>query len=273
MRQTSRLLAGVLGASLLVPEVAAAQNTTADGVAAMARGDYDAAAAILRPLALDTPKPDPLAQFFLGLLYASRGPDMGKGCGLLLLAGSSDQPLAQTAQVLARFLEDQQPFCREPLDVKEVSPTTFELGPDHTVTFDGEGVAVRSGRETNRTQMWTLNSAGAVFLPPLYTPLDVSFPVSTRRHFVQFFSWWPETSADRPTWALRWFVGEVAGTEFRVIAGSGPVNHVKVGGLVPPAPFDLRSAADVLVGGNGEAEWIIRSDPPERGAIPMDAQR
>ncbi len=55
---------------------AAAQTTTEDGIRAMVRGDYQTAARILRPLADDTLRPDPVAQFFLAFLY-----ETGEGVG------------------------------------------------------------------------------------------------------------------------------------------------------------------------------------------------
>ena len=48
----------------LLPTSAAAQSTTEDGIRAMLRGEYQAAARILRPLADHAPQPDPVAQFF-----------------------------------------------------------------------------------------------------------------------------------------------------------------------------------------------------------------
>src|SRR4051812_45559490 len=53
----------------LVPRVSAAQAPAAAGIRALAAGDYPTAARLLRPLAEDTPQPDPLAQFFMAMLY------------------------------------------------------------------------------------------------------------------------------------------------------------------------------------------------------------
>ena len=66
-----RLGAWVAVASILtlLTTPVAAQSTTEDGIRATLRGDYKAAARILRPLADDTTHPDPVAQFFLGILY------------------------------------------------------------------------------------------------------------------------------------------------------------------------------------------------------------
>ncbi len=52
----------------------AGQTTTADGVAALARGDYQLAVEILKPIAEDRRSNDPAAQFFMAGLY-----DSGRG--------------------------------------------------------------------------------------------------------------------------------------------------------------------------------------------------
>src|SRR5689334_10885988 len=65
---------GIALAVFLAPAIVAAQSSTADGVQALLRGDYEAAARILKPLAENGAQPDPIAQFFLASLYeAGRG--------------------------------------------------------------------------------------------------------------------------------------------------------------------------------------------------------
>ncbi len=63
-----------LVAILLVGPCVAAAQTTSDGVRAFLVGDYQAAARILQPLADAVPEPDPLAQYFMAMLY-----DSGRG--------------------------------------------------------------------------------------------------------------------------------------------------------------------------------------------------
>ena len=53
----------------LVPRASTAQAPAAAGIRALAAGDYPTAARLLRPLAEDAPQPDPLAQFFMAMLY------------------------------------------------------------------------------------------------------------------------------------------------------------------------------------------------------------
>ena len=61
----------VVCALVLLAMPAAAQTTTEDGIRAVLRGEYQAAARILRPLASDRTQPDPVAQFFLAVLHGT----------------------------------------------------------------------------------------------------------------------------------------------------------------------------------------------------------
>jgi TPR repeat protein len=93
---------GVLVIALLTPSLAGAQSTTADGIAALARGDTAAAVRILRPLA-ESSEPDPLAQFFLATMYsygAGVAPDEFRACGLYLQSATDANPLANQAITL-----------------------------------------------------------------------------------------------------------------------------------------------------------------------------
>jgi hypothetical protein len=65
-----RLKAFAVAVAVLAgPSSVAAQSSVADGVAALARGDYQRAAEILRPIAERESDWDPAAQFFLGSMY------------------------------------------------------------------------------------------------------------------------------------------------------------------------------------------------------------
>ena len=61
--------AGLVCVWTLLATSVVAQSTTEDGIRAVLRGDDGAAARILRPLADATGRPDPVAQFFLAVLY------------------------------------------------------------------------------------------------------------------------------------------------------------------------------------------------------------
>src|SRR5262245_54207126 len=81
---------------LLIPWATAAQTTTADGVAAIVNGDYERAARILKPVADDTSKSDPLAQFFLAMLYAS-------GNGVLRRSDSGLRAVSESCHAIESF--------------------------------------------------------------------------------------------------------------------------------------------------------------------------
>ena len=78
-----------------------AQTGTADGVAALARGDYQRAAEILKPIAEDLRTNDTAAQFFMAGLYETgRGvrADPLRACALYMRAASNhDNPFGQEA--------------------------------------------------------------------------------------------------------------------------------------------------------------------------------
>src|ERR1700704_1881098 len=98
----------LLAVAVLAPGAAGAQTTTADGARALVRGDYETALRVLRPLAENTGQPDPLAQFFLAMLYSpgQRG-DITRGCGLYLAAATGTNALAAQSLTLARAIQDQ----------------------------------------------------------------------------------------------------------------------------------------------------------------------
>ena len=78
-----------------------AQTGTADGVVALARGDYQRAAEILKPIAEDLRTNDTAAQFFMAGLYETgRGvpADPLRACALYMRAASNhDNPFGQEA--------------------------------------------------------------------------------------------------------------------------------------------------------------------------------
>ena len=96
-----RLKAFAVAVAVLAgPSSVAAQSSVADGVAALARGDYQRAAEILRPNAERDSGGDPAAQFFLGSMYdAGLGVprDPLRACALYHRASIVDQPPFGTA--------------------------------------------------------------------------------------------------------------------------------------------------------------------------------
>jgi len=100
----------------LLATPAAARSTTDEGIRAMVRGDYQAAARILRPLADPAAPPDPVAQFLLAILYdTGHGGDTARACGLFLRAATPANPFReqsrQSAFCCATSWVDRRPGC------------------------------------------------------------------------------------------------------------------------------------------------------------------
>lgn len=269
-------LPSVLAFVLAFPPVAAAaQTSTADGVHAFLRGDYETAAAILRGHAEHAPQPDPIAQFFLATLYDSgRGVPRNqmRACGLYLSAGSTANPLMPQALDIAEAIRE--PWAMAVRDLmcapatthpwSEAQPASFSLGPGHSVRIDASGMTI-SFEGVERRTMGQNGGPGLVFLPVQYTPLDVSQPVAVRRHFIQFFIWHRNDASDTSTWSLGWLLQEVVGAEMFMITGDSRLAIVTA--PEPPAAIDTARAVSVRVNASGEAEWVINDPATARGGI------
>ena len=174
---------------------AAAQSTTEDGIRAMLRGDYQAAARILRPLADDAVRPDPVARFFLAFLYhIGRGVhfDQARACGLFLGAGTRPNPFMEQSSAIATVMQELMggvgcPFCVTDESWYGEPPQSFVLGPGHRIVFADTSITLDYGDRGWRTPLRM--ETGAVYLPIQHTQLDVTQPIVTRRHFFQWFGW------------------------------------------------------------------------------------
>jgi hypothetical protein len=262
-------------AMLVVGQVSGkAQGTTLeDGVRALVGGDYRTAATVLRPLAVGE-RADPAAQFLFAVLsMTGRGTDfnLGNACSLFAEAGKSTHPLAQPAMEIAdsmrsNFGPGAMMLCAGGATVvPESIPASFTLGPSHTVEFMAFGVVVRFNGDERRL-MQSLGP-GMVPLPTRYTPLDVTRPVQTRRHFFQSFFWWPDRP-DRPSlWHLVWTLNEVVAPGYFSVAGERSL--VTVEGARPPDTFDVEGLVRLFVNADGDVEWTAGSgDSLRRGIAP-----
>ena len=258
-----RLLASVVAITLLTPCLAGAQADTGDGIQALIRGDYATAARILRPLAEDTPTPDPIAQFFMAVLYHSGlgvGPNQMRACGLFLAAARPSNVLMTQALALAAGIHHDIPLMTDSCLAASVeswrSPpsTTFALGADHWVRVDDMGLTVGyNGTQKRPTFDW--GGPGYWFLPTRYTPLDVSAPITTTRHFIEFFVWTPDRASDPPVWTLRWFVYEVVGLDLVPLPSERTL--ATIAAVAPPASPDDRQRAGLRINADGEAEAVV----------------
>jgi hypothetical protein len=262
----------------LLATPAAAQSTTEDGIRAVLRGDYQAAARILKPLADDAARPDPVAQFFLAILYhTGQGVvrDESRACGLFLRAAAREQPFSEQSAALAAFMREQLGdgaalMCVADERWQGGPPQSFLLGPDHRVVIADTSITVTYKGQEQR--MLQLLPAGAAFLPVRHTPLAVTRPLGVRRDFFQLFHWIPDTAANPSSWRLGWWLGEVAGDLW--IGLGGEENLLVAKGSTPPALPDLARLVQLRVNANGEAEFtILGGTSPRTEVIPWHGKR
>src|SRR4051812_48504941 len=200
---------------LLTRSAADAQTTTAAGVDAYLRGDFNTAAEILKPIAERTFDRDSSAEFFMASLYESgRGVpvDPVRACAFYLRsvsqgAGPFDtQGTSLWRATLKRLTRDQADDCTSSARIGTnhgFQARTFTLAPDHWVAWNVRGATVTyKGREKH---VEVGAARGSRFFPVQYTELAVGPSRSTRRHFMELFAWVPAKPRE---WILTWRVFE-----------------------------------------------------------------
>lgn len=263
--------AGLVCLGTLLATPALAQSTTEDGIRAVLRGDYPAGVRILKPLANDFAHPDPVAQFFLAILYEAGegvGRDEGRACGLFLRSASREHPFTEQSATLAKFFREQYGdgaslICPENETFRGGPPQTISIGPERQITFTDTSVVFVHGEQETRT-LWKWPS-GAIILPVQYTPLDVTKPTSTKRHFLQLLEWVPDESRNPSSWTLTWGLLEVVGDQWLMPAWEK--DAAIVNGPARPEGRDVASFVRLRVNGNGEAEFSILTGPRARTEV------
>lgn len=259
-----------------------AQTTTADGVAALARGDYQLAVEILKPIAEGWRSNDTTAQFFMAGLYDSgRGVPANplRACALYQRAASEfDRPFGRQAFALfAASISRGRAFDEECQRLAGVGfdygfePVTFTLGPGHTVELTLAAATVTyNGRSRREPTVYA--QPGARFLPLQYTELSTGPTRSVTRHFIEVFVWYPSVGSG--PWNLHWHIYEVVRDE--IVRIDGPDSLLTVAGEAPPSPavLDVRDHAALRVDDSGHAEWtVIKGPRAETRSIESDAER
>jgi hypothetical protein len=262
---------------------ASAQATTADGVAALLRGDYQRAIDILKPVAEDDHSRDTVAQFFMAGLYQSgQGvpADPLRACALYARAASNaESPFGREASNLfVPSISRDREFQQECMTLANVGfnsgfePVTFDFGPGHFVEWKLSAASVTYDGHTNRVDMPISDGAGARFLPLRYTRLETGATRMQPRHFVEAFVWQPPVKTG--PWTLRWYVYEVVRDEIITIDVAEAVTTAQ--GDAPPSPtsFDPHEYAQLRVNDDGDAEAAVLKGPHQmtRG-IETDAER
>lgn len=260
-----------------------AQTGTADGVAALARGDYQRAVEILKPIAEDWRSDDAAAQFFMAGLYeAGHGVpvDPLRACALYMRASSKyENPFGREASVLfATSMARGVDFNQECQSLAIIGfdsgfePVTFDLGPGHSVEWTLRAATVTYEGRTKREEVG-FAPPGAQFLPLKHTELATGPTRSLTRHFIEIFLWEPSTRSG-PPWKLRWHAFEVVRDQVIRIDTSDALPSAD--GDMPPSreTFDVREYAVLRVDDEGNAEWAVLKGPqPATARIESDAER
>jgi hypothetical protein len=259
---------------------ASAQQGTADGIAALARGDYARAVEILKPIAESADSRDAAAQFVMGGLYeAGHGvpADPLRACALYIRSGSAlDNPFGRQAmRLVGRSFERGTTFAEECQALANVGfdhgfePTVFHLGPSHSVELTLSAATVTCRGRATRTPM-PFTMPGIRFRPARYTELATGTTGAVKRHFIEIVFWSPAKSG----WELHWNLFEAVGAELVSVA---PMEKLAIGeGNAPPATSALDPAdyAVVRVDEEGSAEWaILKGDRRRRERIESEAER
>ena len=273
-----RRCASFLSVLILLAAPAAAQSATEDGIRAVLRGDYQAAARILRPLASDRTRPDSVAQFFLAVLHETgKGvrPDQVRACGLFMQAAAHPNPFSQQAAAIAASIRSQwgdsgSVWCVADERWESGPPQSFVLGPGHQIVFADTGVTVTYADQEQRTSL--IKRPGEKFSPIQHVPLSVTRPSRARRDFFLWFQWVPDTSVNPSSWTLGWVLTEVVGDQFLMITGDG--RSLVVEGPTPPPSYDPAKLVRVQVNANGEAELRVSGgSSPRTQVIPWPRSR
>lgn len=258
----------VLVATILQSAALSGQSpTTRDGVQAFLAGDYRRAQEILRPLAEDARQPDPLAQFFLAILYEN-SPDLAQSqfqaCRLYSAVALTPNPLADQAAALNRYYQFPADFCT-PLtadDYRNWPAGNFELAPNHHVVVNRDGMTI-SYRDSRKTVGFLDGRHGWVYLPLIYTRLSATRPQPVLRHFIQLF-WWEPNEKSAGAWSLVWSLSEVQGLDL-----AWRTMQLVTTQIGPPSPsYNVSTLVNLRTNADGDVQWEIPSQQL-RGIVPV----
>lgn len=260
----------------LLATPAAAQPTREDGIRAMVDGDYRAAVRILRPLADDAARPDPVAQFLLAILYdTGHGGDSLRACGLFLRAATPANPFMEQSSAIAALMREEHGSWASLLCVADERwqggpPQSVVLAPGHRIVFADTSITTEYDGREQRTSL--LLPVGVAYLPIQYTPVAVTRPVTARRHFLQWFGWTPDTTLNPSSWTLGWTLLEVVGADLFFMTSEKRLAIVS--GRTPPASYGLDDLVRLQVNASGEAEVTIAGgSSPRTEVIPWPVSR
>ena len=256
------------------PATARAQSSTAAGVQAILRGDYEAAVRILRPLAESSADGDPDAQVFVAMLYNAGAPglprNIWRACALYLNAARHPSAFMNQALEVGRGMRERfgpmaDQMCDVPSLFDATPPVAFRLTDDHTAIVDDAGIVVSYRGEEQRA----FNSIRGpnVPVPSRYTPVRVTVPAAAVRHFIQLFMWVRNPTSDPSEWNLAWLLVEIVGLRAPIVASERALASVVA--AQPPRDIEVNTLVRVGVNAAGEAEFAVTGGPnTRRGTVP-----
>jgi hypothetical protein len=179
---------------------------------------------------------------------------------LYLKSAVSTNPLANQAITLADAIRQDHAELRALCSAaqagvwREPPSTRFQLGRDHWVTTDTSGFTVGyRGAQARVPTDW--GGPEWVFLPPRYTRLEMTRPVATTRHFIEFLFWVPNDVKTPSLWSLVWSVYEVVDSQARALADV--VGVAAVSASRPPASYPAETICRLQVNTDGEVERVV----------------
>lgn len=237
-----------------------AQDRVHESILAFLLGDYETAAHALRPIAEASGSRDSTAQFLMAMLYASGTGvkyNAAKACSLYASSAMGSTPLKQQAESLAAALRRSAlgntasclPIVTHPWSGPP--QTSIVLGPNHYVTIDNGVTISYQGADYHHSALQ--GAPGASYLPIQYSPLDVSSPIATRRHFLESV-WWQRGTNSSGQWTLAWELHEVLGGVLIPITGHAAL--ASVAAIPSRVPIKL---PNVMVNERGEAVLMLRA--------------
>jgi hypothetical protein len=254
------VLVSALSVTLVASSARAQTPTTADGVAALVRGDVGLAAEILRPIAEDWRRDDPGAAFFLATMYETgRGVPLDplRACALYQRSmGGDDTVYMPVASRLTRTLlfshdqawRDDCTVTQQVGTAHRFEPQTMTFAAGQTVEWSIGGATISYNQVSARFPFGS-RARGAVYLPLQKTDLRVAGSI---RHFVQVAFWEPSAT----TWTLHWSLYEIDRGELRQAGRHAPLAHATGR---EPTDVDLEKLVAVRVNDRGQPEVALQT--------------
>ena len=149
---------------------------------------------------------------------------------------------------------------------------TFTLGPGDWIGFDltrdTHRITATISRDGKDTRREVPVLPGTRFLPFEHIELMTGADRRTRRHFIEFFHWFPSQSGQ---WSLGWRLLEVVRDDLVSVADALLVTT----SAEPPAELtsELRQSVHLRVNNRGDAEWEVLGSHPQRGVIETEVER